>query len=126
MLGETPGEAPGHGTAENHRPQPGRVFLGDGDGDGGLRRAPAELFPVDTLNTVGPRKVVFGDLNVDGVPDMFIAEESLDREPFPGEQNRLSSNHQRLEAESLPPLNVYGRLPRWRDTADFTDVPREP
>ena len=41
-------------TAANYRPQPGRVFLGDGDG--GFRRAPAELFPVDTLNTVGPRK----------------------------------------------------------------------
>jgi len=37
-------------TAANYRPQPGRVFLGDGDG--GFRRAPAELLPVDTLNTV--------------------------------------------------------------------------
>ena len=74
-------------TAANYRPQPGRVFLGDGDG--GFRRAPAELFPVDTLNTVSPRKAPFGDLNGDGLPDMFIAGHGWDAEPFPGEQNRL-------------------------------------
>ncbi len=74
-------------TATNYRPQPGRVFLGDGDG--GFRRAPAELFPVDTLNTVGPRKAPFGDLNGDGLPDMFIAGHGWDTDPFPGEQNRL-------------------------------------
>ena len=75
------------GTAENHRPQSGRVFLGDGDG--GFRRAPADLFPVDTLNTVNPRKAPFGDLNGDGLPDMFLAGHGWDTEPFPGEQNRL-------------------------------------
>ena len=74
-------------TAANYRPQPGRVFLGDGDG--GFRRAPADLFPVDTLNTVSPRKAPFGDLNGDGLPDMFIAGHGWDTEPFPGEQNRL-------------------------------------
>ncbi len=74
-------------TAASYRPQPGRVFLGDGDG--GFRRAPAELFPVDTLNTVHPRKAPFGDLNGDGRPDMFIAGHGWDTEPFPGEQNRL-------------------------------------
>ena len=74
-------------TAANYRAQPGRVFLGDGDG--GFRRAPAELFPVDTLNTVHPRKAPFGDLNGDGRPDMFIAGHGWDAEPFPGEQNRL-------------------------------------
>ena len=74
-------------TAENYRPQPGRVFLGDGDG--GFRRAPAELFPIDTLNTIHPRKAPFGDLNGDGRPDMFIAAHGWDTEPFPGEQNRL-------------------------------------
>ena len=74
-------------TAANYRPQPGRVFLGDGDG--GFRRAPAELFPVDTLYTVTPRKVLFSDLNGDGLPDMFIAATGWDAEPFPGEQNRL-------------------------------------
>ncbi len=52
-------------TAANYRPQPGRVLLGDGEG--GFRRAPAELFPVDTLNTACPRKAPFGDLNADGL-----------------------------------------------------------
>ena len=76
------------GTAENHRPQPGRVFLGDGAG--GFRRAPAELFPVDTLNTVNPSCCPqFGDLNGDGLPDMFLPMGGWDRDPFPGEQNRL-------------------------------------
>ena len=76
------------GTAANHRPQPGRVFLGDGDG--GFGRAPAELFPVDTLNTVNPSCCPqFGDLNGDGLPDMFLPMGGWDRDPFPGEQNRL-------------------------------------
>ena len=75
-------------TAANHRPQPGRVFLGDGDG--GFRRAPAELFPVDTLNTVNPSCCPqFGDLNGDGLPDMFLPMGGWDADPFPGEQNRL-------------------------------------
>ena len=74
-------------TAANYRPQPGRVLLGDGTG--GFRPAPAELFPVDTLNTVCPRKAPFGDVNGDGLPDMFIAAHGWDAEPFPGEQNRL-------------------------------------
>ena len=76
------------GTATNHQPQPGRVFLGDGDG--GFRRAPDELFPVDTLNTVNPSCCPqFGDLNGDGLPDMFLPMGGWDRDPFPGEQNRL-------------------------------------
>ena len=75
-------------TAANYRPQPGRVFLGDGDG--GFRRAPAELFPVDTLNTVNPSCCPqFGDLNGDGLPDMFLPMGGWDADPFPGEQNRL-------------------------------------
>ncbi len=76
------------GTAEKHRPQPGRVFLGDGDG--GFRRARAELFPVDTLNTVNPSCCPqFGDMNGDGLPDMFLPMGGWDRPPWPGEQNRL-------------------------------------
>ena len=88
LLGATyPWAGRGDVTTENYRPQPGRVLLGDGDG--GFRLAPAELFPVDTLNTVHPRNVPFGDLNADGLPDMFIADHGWDAPPFPGEQNRL-------------------------------------
>ncbi len=76
------------GTAENPRPQPGRIFLGDGDG--GFGRPPADLFPVDTLNTVNPSCCPqFGDLNGDGLPDMFLPMGGWDRAPWPGEQNRL-------------------------------------
>ena len=68
-------------------PQPGRVFLGDGDGH--FSPAPANLFPVDTLLTVHPRKVLFADFNADGRADMFISSHGWDADPFPGEQNRL-------------------------------------
>ena len=47
------------------------------------------LFPVDTLLTVHPRKVLFADFNADGRPDMFISSDGWDVDPFPGEQNRL-------------------------------------
>jgi hypothetical protein len=68
-------------------PQPGRVFLGDGKGH--FAPAPTDLFPVDTLMTVHPRKVLFADFNADGVSDMFISSHGWDAPPFPGEQNRL-------------------------------------
>ena len=77
---------PGDG-ASTYRPRPGRVYLGDGDG--GFTRAPSERFPTDTLNTVHPRNVRFGDLNGDGRLDMFVAAHGWDVDPFPGEQNRL-------------------------------------
>ena len=96
-------------TAANYRPQPGRVLLGDGDG--GFRLAPAELFPVDTLNTVSPRKAPFGDLNGDGRPDMFIAGHGWDTEPWPGEQNRLYLSRPgggwRDATDELPELTDY-------------------
>lgn len=68
-------------------PQPGRVFLGDGNG----RFVPAstDLFPVDTLKTVTPRKILFADFNADRRPDMFISSHGWDAPPWPGEQNRL-------------------------------------
>ena len=75
------------GRSSSYRAQPGRVLLGDGDG--GFTLAPRELYPVDTLNTVHPRNVPFGDLNGDGRLDMFVAAHGWDADPFPGEQNRL-------------------------------------
>ena len=75
------------GQSISYSPQPGRVLLGDGDG--GFTLAPSKLYPVDTLNTVHPRNVRFGDLNGDGRLDMFVAAHGWDAEPFPGEQNRL-------------------------------------
>ena len=74
-------------TLSTHSPMPGRVYLGDGDG--GFTPAPSELFPVDTLKTVHPIQVLFGDLNGDERLDMFVSTFGWDREPWPGEQNRL-------------------------------------
>ena len=75
------------GQSSGYSAQPGRVLLGDGDG--GFAMAPSERYPVDTLNTVHPRNVPFGDLNGDGRLDMFVAAHGWDADPFPGEQNRL-------------------------------------
>jgi hypothetical protein len=68
-------------------PQPSRVYLGDGNGR--FTTAPAERFPVNTLNTVHVRKVIFADLNGDSRSDMFVSAHGWDTSPFPGEQNRL-------------------------------------
>lgn len=88
VLGAYPGGGDGQGgPATCCTPQPGRVFLGDGDGH--FSPAPANLFPVDTLLTVHPRKVLFADVNADGRPDMFISSHGWGADPFPGEQNRL-------------------------------------
>jgi hypothetical protein len=68
-------------------PQPGRVYLGDGDGH--FTRASAALFPVDTLNTVQTANVLFADFNGDLRVDMFLNNEGWDTDPYVGEQNRL-------------------------------------
>lgn len=75
------------GQSSSYSAQPGRVLLGDGDG--GFTVAPSALYLVDTLNTVHPRNVPFGDLNGDGRLDMFVADHGWDADPWPGEQNRL-------------------------------------
>jgi hypothetical protein len=75
------------GGAVINTPQPGRVLLGDGDGHFTL--APPDQFPVDSMLTVHPRKVIFADFNADQRADMFISSHGWDASPFPGEQNRL-------------------------------------
>ena len=81
----SPGTSAG-GTVIN-TPQPGRVLLGDGEGHFTL--APPGQFPVDSMLTVHPRKVIFADFNADQRPDMFISSHGWDAPPKPGEQNRL-------------------------------------
>jgi hypothetical protein len=98
-------------------PQPGRVFLSDGNGR--FTAAPADRFPVDTLRTVHPRKVVFGDLNGDSRPDMFVSSHGWDAAPFPGEQNRLylsTGNGWQDATDRLPSLLDYSH------TAAIADV----
>lgn len=97
------------GTAPQPAPQPGRVYLGDGDG--GFVRAPSDLFPVDALQTVHTAQVAFGELNGDGRPDMFAAHSGWDRDPFPGEQNLLLLSRPeggwRNATDTLPQLDDY-------------------
>jgi FG-GAP-like repeat len=106
-------------------PQPGRVFLGDGDGH---FAAATGVFPVDTLMTVNPRKVLFADFNRDGRADMFISCHGWDADPFPGEQNRLYLS--RLEGgwrdatSELPQLSDFSHTSAVGDLSgrDLIDV----
>jgi hypothetical protein len=95
--------------ASTYTPQPGRVFFGDGKG--GFTPAPPGVFPVSTLQTVHPRKVLFSDFNGDGRPDMFISSHGWDTNPFPGEQNRLYLSNPdgtwRDATAALPQLSDY-------------------
>ena len=67
--------------------QPGRVFLGDGNGH--FTAAPAALFPVEKLSTVHCQSFVFSDFNADDRPDLFLGCIGWDASPGTGEQNRL-------------------------------------
>jgi len=89
-------------------PQPGRVFLGDGNGR--FTAAPTNLFPIDTLQMVFPKKVLFADFNADGRPDMFISTIGWDILPSPGEQNRLF-----LSRPEGGWQDATGTLPQLRD-----------
>lgn len=89
--------------------QGGRLFLGNGDG--AFTAAPANQFPVDTLRTVHPRKLLLNDLNGDRRADLFVASHGWDTNPFPGEQNRLYLSQPgggwKDETGSLPQLSDF-------------------
>jgi hypothetical protein len=97
------------GGAVINTPQPGRVLLGDGDGHFTL--ASPDQFPVDSMLTVHPRKVIFADFNADQRPDMFVSTHGWDAPPFPGEQNRLylsrAEGGWRDATGDLPQLNDF-------------------
>jgi len=67
--------------------QSGKVMFGDGKGN--FTSATENIFPSSTLQTVHPRKILVGDFNGDGRPDIFIASHGYDTSPFSGEQNKL-------------------------------------
>jgi hypothetical protein len=98
-------------------PQPGRVFLGDGNGN--FVAAPPDLFPTSTLNAVNPRKVLFGDFNGDGRRDMFVAAHGWDTQPYPGEQNLLFLSQPgggwRDATATLPQLSDYSHSAAFGD-----------
>jgi hypothetical protein len=90
-------------------PQPSRVFFGDGNGH--FTPVPSSIFPVESLQTVHPRKVLFGDFNGDSQLDVFVSSHGWDANPFPGEQNRLflsQPNGTWIDAtSSLPQLSDF-------------------
>jgi hypothetical protein len=89
--------------------QQGRVFFGDGRGN--FTEASASVFPMASLLTVHPRKVITGDFNRDGRLDVFISSHGWDTNPYPGEQNRLylsQADGTWIDATaSLPQLSDY-------------------
>ena len=99
------------GNAIINVPQPGRVFLGDGNGR--FAAAPTDLFPIDTLMTVHPANVLFADFNGDGRSDMFLSMGGYDEPPFPGEQNRLYLSRPeggwRDATDTLPQLTDFSQ-----------------
>jgi hypothetical protein len=99
---------PGNG-ATTYTAQPGRVFFGDGNG--GFTAAAPGVFPIGSLQTVHPRKVLLADFNGDGRLDMFISSHGWDATPFPGEQNRLYLSNAdgtwRDATATLPQLSDY-------------------
>lgn len=68
-------------------PQPGRVLFGDGAG--AFSNANSSQFPVASLLTIHPRKILVADFNGDGKGDIYVSSHGWDESPFPGEQNRL-------------------------------------
>jgi hypothetical protein len=88
--------------------QPGRVYFGDGLG--GFTAPSADVFPTDTLATIGPGRILTEDFNRDGRPDVFLPAMGYDTSPYAGEQNRLylSDGERWRDATSeLPQLNDF-------------------
>lgn len=92
-----------------YAPRSGGVYWGNGQG--GFTPATESQFPISSLKTVHPRKVLFADLNGDGRLDIFVASHGWDTSPFPGEQNRLylsqSDGTWRDATANLPQLIDY-------------------
>ena len=62
-------------------PVPAEVYINDGMG--GFDRS-AGFFGAESPGGVHPRKVLPGDFNGDGKPDLFVLDHGFDQEPFPG------------------------------------------
>lgn len=59
------------------------------DGTGRMRAATEELFPTGIPTLHHPTEVLIADYNLDGIPDAYIADEGMDKDPFPGNHNTL-------------------------------------
>ena len=79
---------------------PPEVYIANGMG--GFDITPG-FFGVDPPGGVHPRKVLPGDFNGDGRPDLFVLDHGYDQEPFPGAHPYalLSSENGYVQAEGL-------------------------
>ena len=59
------------------------------DGDGNLELGTTEILSGPLPSAVEGREVLIEDFNGDGQPDIFIADQGMDTDPWPGHQNTL-------------------------------------
>ena len=88
----------------------GPELLFAGDGQGHFADATATTLP-STAAGYFVARVLSGDFNNDGRPDIFVLESGPDREPFPGGQNQLflsAANGKMVDASAnLPQIKIF-------------------
>jgi hypothetical protein len=57
---------------------------------------------------IAPRKAVVGDFNADNIPDLFVACTGFDKDPFPGEKNKLVLSKENGKYEIRDASNEVG------------------
>jgi len=101
-----------HGTHYEFPPkeQPCRfIELGD---DGSVEDRSFALLGPELPGMNGPREITVADFNDDGQPDIFVANQGIDGDPFPGERNVLLVSR---------PDGTYENRSAWLpDVPDFT------
>ena len=66
-----------------------RVNMFKGIGPGQWRNATAEFIAGEIPSLVSPRKAICADFNNDGYPDIYVADQGFDYDPYPGAKNVL-------------------------------------
>jgi hypothetical protein len=80
------------------------------DGAGNLVVGTEDVFVGNVPRVVEGRELVIADFNGDRRPDLFFADQGMDRDPFPGHQNTLV-----LSAPDGKMVDASGNLPQQSD-----------
>jgi hypothetical protein len=93
--------------------QSGRTFELEvllNDGNGSFWAGTSDLFSGDVPQVMEPRELVLADFNGDGRVDIFVADQGMDADPWPGHQNTLV-----LSAPGGKMVDATGNLPQQSD-----------